>query len=206
MPKFGVPRRAAALAVGIDASLTSTGLVVLDLTDGQVLRATAIRPQGSGVSRLAAIQDALKAEMAAWAGHPLHIAMERYGYDSFGRNSEIGEGGGAIKLALYRTLVGRARYPTLVAPNQLKKFVAGVGSGKRAPKKEDMKLEVFKRWGYEYSGPGSNDVIDAYGLARIAQMLMSPVEMPVFQADVIAALIPYTEMPELDRYEAAIGF
>lgn len=47
-----------------------------------------------------------------------------------------------------------------VAPTQLKKFVLGTGAGK----KDEVRLGVYKRWGFE---DRSDNVIDAYVLACI---------------------------------------
>lgn len=66
-----------------------------------------------------------------------------------------------------------------VAPSRLKKFVG-------AQKKEEIRLAVYKRWGYEHE---SNDVLDAYVLARIAQGLLgygAPHTKP--QLEVLAGL------------------
>lgn len=49
----------------------------------------------------------------------------------------------------------------IVPPNTLKKFVTGKG----VAKKELMLLNVFKKWGVEFS---DNNLADAYGLARMA--------------------------------------
>ena len=48
----------------------------------------------------------------------------------------------------------------IVAPTTLKKFVTGKGSAK----KELMLLNVYKKWGMEFS---DNNSADAYGLARM---------------------------------------
>jgi len=51
-----------------------------------------------------------------------------------------------------------------VAPTQLKKFVTGKG----VSEKEQMLLEVFKRWSVTAS---NSDEADAYGLLRIAMVI-----------------------------------
>jgi crossover junction endodeoxyribonuclease RuvC len=47
-----------------------------------------------------------------------------------------------------------------VAPTRLKKFATGKGKAK----KDEVRLEIYKRWGFENP---SNNVVDAYGLACI---------------------------------------
>lgn len=54
-----------------------------------------------------------------------------------------------------------------VAPGTLKKFVTGKGSSK----KDELRLAVFKAWGFEND---SLDVIDAFGLAQFGVELVAP--------------------------------
>ena len=68
----------------------------------------------------------------------------------------LGELGGVIKCALFEE-----RQPYIVVPPaRLKKFACGKGNAK----KDEVRLEVYKRWGFEAP---SNDEVDAYVLARI---------------------------------------
>ncbi len=52
----------------------------------------------------------------------------------------------------------------LVPPTSLKSAIANSGSAK----KELMLMEIYKRWGFEAA---TNNIADAYGLAKIGQML-----------------------------------
>lgn len=69
----------------------------------------------------------------------------------------------AIGFAIRYELIDQGIDYLEVTPTGLKKFVAGTGKGNA--KKEIIIKEVYKRWGYEHA---SNNVIDAYALARYA--------------------------------------
>jgi crossover junction endodeoxyribonuclease RuvC len=89
------------------------------------------------------------------------VCLEGYARNAKMGREEAGELGAITKLQLLQQL---HKIPCLVAPLQLKKFV----TGKTTAKKDDMKLHVYKRWGFETS---DDNVADAYGLARLAQAL-----------------------------------
>ena len=174
---------AAPLVIGIDASLTSTGLVALGVQTGECASVGLVQPTSTGVLRLAQIRSGLKNWLAALPGPVAHIAMERYGFESQSAFS-IGEGGGVVKLLLLETFEAPVCFPSLPAPNQVKKFVTG--SGGTSVSKDRMRLEVYKRWGFEHT---SNDAVDAYAIAQIARALVSlPQEATQFQQEVIHSM------------------
>ena len=55
----------------------------------------------------------------------------------------------------------------LCAPSQLKKFISGKGN----IKKDEVRLEVFKKYGYEHK---SDNVVDAYVIAQMARYKVLP--------------------------------
>jgi crossover junction endodeoxyribonuclease RuvC len=66
-----------------------------------------------------------------------------------------------------------------VAPTQLKKYAG-------AQLKQDLKLAVYKRWGFEHR---SDDVVDAYVLAQIARSLKDkPADLIRPQLEVLEVL------------------
>jgi crossover junction endodeoxyribonuclease RuvC len=178
------------VVLGLDAILTNTGLICLDL-QGNLVTSWNIKPKKdlSGVDRLVYIQhqlvEFLEGVMYQWL--VAHVCMEQYGFAGLhGQHAYIGEGGGAVKLQLLESLGDPVGYPTLVAPNQLKKFVSGKGTSK----KEGMLLFVYKKWGYETR---DNNLADAYGLARIALSLHLDTTTSNYEREVIDALHPHTE-------------
>ena len=152
--------------LGIDASYSGYAVVVLN---GDV--ATPIVSKFSGkrdwetvdhVGRLVTIEATLSSIWETLGGMDVSaVCLEGYARNVKQGREESGELGALTKLTLLQHL---GRIPCLVAPLQLKKYV----TGKTNAKKDDMKLHVFKRWGFETS---DDNVADAYGLARIAQAL-----------------------------------
>ena len=185
------------MSLGIDPSLTSTGIVALG-AGGEVLRAEALcPPKGcTGVERLDVLYRQLEGVVDRLLGQDrrtpaqLVAAVEGYGYSANGqRLAELGEWGGMVKLALWRRGIRFA----VVAPARLKKFVAGKGTAQ----KDEMRLATYKRWAFEHPVV---DVVDAYGLARVALALAGHREgLTAAQAEVVAAL----ERPPTDTARAA---
>lgn len=85
------------------------------------------------------------------------IVIEGYSFASPHSLATMVEIGTAVRMMLKAS----EKSFILVPPTVLKKFVTGSGVGK----KDEMKLGVFKRWGYEHK---SDNVIDAYALACVA--------------------------------------
>ena len=81
---------------------------------------------------------------------------------AFGRAQKAHEMGGfsyAVRLALRERGI-----ETVIAPiGAAKKFISGAGNANKL----QMGVAVFKRWGFEHR---SDDVIDAYSLARCGQV------------------------------------
>lgn len=92
--------------------------------------------------------------------HPDLVVVEGYAYGN--RNSIVSlvEIGTLIRMALYEAQIPWYDAP----PSLLKRFVTGKGNAK----KPDVAKAVKERWGFEST---SDDVVDAYGLARLGQAL-----------------------------------
>lgn len=192
------------VAVGIDASATSTGIVTLDVATGEVVDARALQPNDTSARRLQIVHEM----MNEWAekidcyrpGDIAHICLEDFARGAFSNQALIGQVTGVIKLALMWLIPDPVAYPTLVAQSTHKLFVCGKGTGM---KKEDVKLWTYKRWGFEHQ---SNDVVDAYGLAQIARAIINPsIELIQPQEKAIKGLRLklHTEAPPEMRYQAA---
>lgn len=173
------------LAVGIDPSLTSTGIVALD-DEANVVVAEALRPAKglTAAARLDDLHDQFSRLLdqlisPAPACASALVALEGYGYSANSqRLAELGEWVGLVKWELWRRRVGMF----IVAPARLKKWVTGKGTAQ----KDEMRLAVFKRWRFEHP---SNDVVDAYGLARLALAILGVQEdMTSAQAQVVSSI------------------
>lgn len=175
-------------AIGIDQSYSGCAIVAYDAVEGTAEHWTydfSPKVAGTGIARLLYVRRVLRERLSeiAWQEQVTHVAYEGYAYGARFRREELGELGCCLKLALADVfpahLTSRVH---AVAPSSVKKFATGSG---RAPK-DKMMLAVFQRWGFE---PASNDVADAYTLARIADALaaVEPPELK-FQREVLATV------------------
>ena len=65
-----------------------------------------------------------------------------------------------MRLTLFDYFDDERKYPLKVPPMTLKKFAAGKGNAK----KQEMLLQIYKRWGVEFT---DDNAADAYALARL---------------------------------------
>jgi Holliday junction resolvasome RuvABC endonuclease subunit len=179
--------------VGIDPGVANCAMVTWSPTRGLV---GAWKPKGQipkGVLRLRTLMVGITNEFTRLAsqepgGQILQIAMEGYSMaERYGQHAS-GEVGACIKmtiLALFDAQDRRA-FPLIVAPQQLKKFVAGNGNAKKSM----IPKEVLKRWGVDFN---DENLAEAYGLARVAHAYDAEPEMTQFQRDVMRNLQGRTE-------------
>ena len=158
--------------VGIDASLTSTGIVVLN--EGNVYTDT-IQRKSTGVERLIEIRELVR---LAVSGADL-VAIEGYAFARSNQAYQLGELGGVLRVMFREEGI---KYID-VAPSAVKKFATGKGNAN----KEAVAVGVYKRWGKEFK---TNDEADAFVLAKIGQAYMAGQEgLTAFQREVIDALV-----------------
>lgn len=148
--------------VGIDQSYSGFAITVLG--EDSSYETTVAKFDSAGVERLSEIQIHLKDTLnkVSTCCEVHDVAMEGYAYGREFGVAQSGELGGAVKLALYgMENIGKGNYPIIVQPTSLKKYVTGRGNGIQ---KNQMLLQVFKKWGVEF--PDDN-AADSYGLAHI---------------------------------------
>jgi crossover junction endodeoxyribonuclease RuvC len=145
-------------SLGIDASATGTGLVLLEARPDDKSPAAfheeVVKVKTKGMQRCSDI-----AERLLWVldeFKPDTVAIEGYAPGRFIGSSLVSIEVGAV---LRYFLVQRGVKYLEPAPTQVKKFVAGSG---KAFKKEAMMMEVLHRWGHKSK---DNNTADAYGLA-----------------------------------------
>lgn len=183
---------AMAKVMGIDVS-TDTGLVVLGWDAMQrAWRTTAdfeinlpsLAKTSSMVQRLKRCSELNFYIQKALVEHkPKVIAIEGYGYANANSLVTMVELGMVVRMCLLFFPLTPAKLLE-VAPTSLKKFVLGKGVGK----KEQVMMQVFKRWGYEAK---TNNLADAYALAQIAAANYSGLHAPVLtkpQKEVLAVV------------------
>jgi Holliday junction resolvasome RuvABC endonuclease subunit len=190
------------VVMGVDQSYSGFGVCILTPDGTYVMHRGTFDAQryGKGVDRLCAMGEWFRKIIYDTPQQIEHVCIEGYAHGAkFGRE-QAGELGAVVKLALrlHPRLWNPSCYPTIVAPTQVKQFAASSGSAK----KEDMKLNVYKRWGVEFK---TNDEADAYVLARIAAgirshsdtenaaLLWAHGELTGYQNDLIAKLRQHTE-------------
>jgi Holliday junction resolvasome RuvABC endonuclease subunit len=113
----------------------------------------------NGVQRLNHLQSWIKTKLASIGDlHIVDVAMEGTVLASHSA-LVLGELAAAVKLFFltYDPLF----LPLQIPPMTLKKFASGKGTSK----KQEMLLQIYKRWGMEFS---DDNAADAYALARLA--------------------------------------
>lgn len=164
--------------VGIDPS-TTTGLVILE-GEGNVLQARDVKGLGNiDPRRLGTLVDQI-----INAVHPGDVVcIEGFSYGSQGRGVSVQYGlGYMLRDRLYRHSVAYIE----VSPAQLKKFISGKGN----TAKPGLVQPLLETWGFEHK---SDNVRDAYGLAKIAEAIDAadrdePLMLTDYQAEVIEAI------------------
>ncbi len=171
--------------VGMDMSLTSTGLAVLRggaLTTHH-LQAADLR----GPERLEWYRHQLREFLYPLEG--CTVCLEDYAFNKGNRAHQIGELGGLVRTMLW----GESGTSYLVAPATLKKFVTGSGKGG----KTGIPLHLFKRWGLTVD---QEDEADATGLALMALYSnLNKLDHTKAQAEAVAKMSVLRASPNIIR-------
>jgi crossover junction endodeoxyribonuclease RuvC len=146
--------------IGLDQSYTGFAITVIN-EDGKY-KTFVYKSAGHGVERLLDIYHFMGSEVFEVALNVVDSAMEGYAYNSTMAHM-AGELGGLVKIELRHWFYdSEAKYPFIVAPAMLKKYITGKGTGVQ---KNQILLNVYKKWGIEFN---DDNAADSYGLARIA--------------------------------------
>jgi crossover junction endodeoxyribonuclease RuvC len=143
------------ICIGIDPSLTGTGLIILENEKivNQVLIATNSKQPME--ERLISIGEQIEYRCVEYTNSKIFIEGI-----AFAKKSTYAHQLGALHYYIRIRL-----YPdhnvTVVPPTELKKFVTGKGNCK----KDLMLMKTYKRWGIEFD---DDNLCDAYCLARYA--------------------------------------
>lgn len=147
--------------VGIDQSLTGTGIAVIEGESGELAKMRLASPPKAcnrGVPRLAWITDTICEFISEFDGASYATVREGYSYSSKGRSVfNLGELGGCIDLTLYRKPGTHEDYAHfVVAPTVMKKWVLGQGNVK---KDTAYLMKIMSKTGIQF--PDDNQA-DAY--------------------------------------------
>jgi hypothetical protein len=146
--------------IGIDQSYTGFGITAIDKKGNYYTEV--YKSEGSGIERLYSIRNYLEDFLSEF--DVAAISMEGYAFGSQMANM-LGELGGMIKLLLFDLYPGNdsARFPLIVPPTSLKKYIAGKAT---KVSKSQVLLQVFKKWDVEFN---DDNAADSYGLARLVR-------------------------------------
>lgn len=141
--------------VGIDPSLTSPGLAILneDLSVRGLFNLATKKLRGG--ERLAAIYDWACSHLKDLG--PAKAAIEGYALKAQNRPFDLGEAGGVLRLALTKNWIPYQ----VVTPAEVKKFATGNGQAT----KEQIRRCIHARWGLDIP---QEDQADAYVIGRFS--------------------------------------
>lgn len=156
--------RGAQIFLGIDPSLTETGVVWLDtnlLPLGHHYLFRLVKPSKKkvgGFARVMWIRDQVLRIIKSV--NPTFVAIEDYAVGAKWGACDAGELGGVLRAMLHDLGVTFIEVP----PNNLKKFASGKGGGGKI----GVVLGVLKKWKVKIA---NHNVCDAYVLSRMAEGL-----------------------------------
>jgi hypothetical protein len=161
------------VALGIDQSLTGFAMTALNVTNPEAYETWVYKSPYSGVRRLSDIRFWMSEKFDFLDNQNCRIteiAMEGTVLASFSA-LKLGELAGLVKLTIWDYFDGNLnsvtpfedslRTPLQIPPITLKKYAAGKGNAK----KQEMLMQIYKRWGIEFN---DDNAADSYALARIA--------------------------------------
>jgi len=170
--------KGAVVSLGIDQSLTGFALTVLNTADSTQFITWVYKSPYFGVERLADIRQ--------WLVDHLDYCEEQWTISDIAMEGTVlashaalvlGELSATVRLAIFDFFEegDDRRFPLKIPPMTLKKYAAGKGNAK----KQEMLLQIYKRWGIEFN---DDNAADSYGLARLAgKFLIDEVEKAVVE-------------------------
>jgi hypothetical protein len=161
------------VTLGIDQSLTGFAITALNVDDPQCYETWVYKSDYNGVKRLHDIRWWMEDKfdtLDAKGCRVVDIAMEGSVLASHSALI-LGELAGMVKLSIWSYFDGNTnsyipypdhlRRPLQIPPMTLKKYATGKGTSK----KQEMLLQMYKRWGVEFN---NDNAADSYALARLA--------------------------------------
>ena len=157
------------VSIGIDQSLTGFALTILDVDDPKNYITWVYKSPYRGVKRLV--------DISRWLVNKLELVEDRYVVDVAMEGSVLashsalvlGELAAVVKIVFWSFFEDwdhqeHLRVPLQIPPMTLKKYAAGKGNAK----KQEMLMQIYKRYGIEFN---DDNAADSYGLARMAGKL-----------------------------------
>jgi len=157
------------VSIGIDQSLTGFALTIMDVEDPKNYITWVYKSPYRGVKRLV--------DISRWLVNKLELVEDRYVTDVAMEGTVLashsalvlGELAAVVKIVFWSFFEDwdhqeHLRVPLQIPPMTLKKYAAGKGNAK----KQEMLMQIYKRYGVEFN---DDNAADSYGLARIAGKL-----------------------------------
>jgi crossover junction endodeoxyribonuclease RuvC len=151
------------LSMGVDPSLTGTGIIVLNANEIVEKMIIKTRPKNTIEERFGQIINPVLTIFDHYK--PLSLCLEGLSFGSKGNAFAQLSG---LHFVLIYNIWEHFRHlikTTVVPPQTLKKFVTGKGN----VKKQVMLLETYKKWGESFT---DDNLCDAYCLARYGLALL----------------------------------
>ena len=151
------------VSIGIDQSLTGFGLTVINTDEPTEYVTWVYKSPYFGIERLADIRQ--------WLTDTLNYCDKYWVIDDLGLEGTVLASHAALVLGELSAVVRMAifdhfdegdprKYPLKVPPMTLKKYAAGKGNAK----KQEMLMQIYKRWGIEFN---DDNAADSYAIARL---------------------------------------
>ena len=154
------------ISIGIDQSLTGFAVTFLNTDVPEQFVTYVYKSPYNGIQRLKDISNWLMEKIESFRDYYIvDVAMEGTVLASQSA-LVLGELSATVKLTLWDYFDEYTKQPYLQTPLQippmtLKKYAAGKGTAK----KQEMLLQIYKRWGIEFN---DDNAADSYALARLA--------------------------------------
>lgn len=154
------------VAIGIDQSLTGFALAAVNVDKPKQYEIWVYKSDRSGVERLLDIKEWIQSKLLFLDENgnlPTNAAMEGTVLASHSA-LKLGELAALVKITLYEMMIAEnpdVAVPLQIPPMTLKKYATGKGNAK----KQEMMLQIYKRWDVELN---DDNAADAYSLARLA--------------------------------------
>jgi Holliday junction resolvasome RuvABC endonuclease subunit len=157
------------ITLGIDQSLTGFALTAMNVDTPESYETWVYKSEYRGVKRLSDISGWMIRKID-WLVHEQSCLIQDIAMEGTVLASQsalvLGELAATVKLALWDYFMDydhqdHLRVPLQVPPMTLKKYAAGKGNAK----KQEMLMQIYKRWGIEFN---DDNAADSYALARLA--------------------------------------
>lgn len=157
------------IAVGIDQSLTGFAVTALNVSNPEAYETWVYKSDYRGVKRLSDISNWLQKKLR-WLVQEQGCFIQDIAMEGTVLASQsalvLGELSATVKLTLWGFFKDydhqeHLKVPLQIPPMTLKKYAAGKGNAK----KQEMLMQIYKRWGIEFS---DDNAADSYALARLA--------------------------------------